>query len=412
MVVCKMKILFLTSSFKTGIGGIASYAHDFITAFSEKYEIVVVTGDHFDSKDTKLKIYNIIIDDFSVKNARKLLDIIKEETPQIIINSNFPIFSLISPYVDDVIKIISISHFTDGKLAWAAGLNAQYIDCIIALSTYGKKYIEKKFHVSDTEKIKIIYNYMDKLPNVDLETKKKRKTLKIVYPGGCSFQKSAEIVCHTLKKLLKTDYEFEFYWLGKTTIPGSKWPFVRTKMVQDCINIKDSRIKHIGGVPREKAKQIIADANIFLLPSRGEGCPITLLEAMRGGCIPIISDAKHGSLDLITNNVDGIIVHQNNAQELKTQICNILSNHKAYYYLYQNSLNKFIEDLEFDKWKQKMDLLLEFKISHNQRKDFSISKFNKDKRYIKILYFFNWLKDRFIHQIYHFIYFRFVRYSR
>ena len=71
MVVCKMKILFLTSSFKTGIGGIASYAHDFITAFSEKYEIIVVTGDHFDSKDTKLKIYNVIIDDFSINNAKK-----------------------------------------------------------------------------------------------------------------------------------------------------------------------------------------------------------------------------------------------------------------------------------------------------------------------------------------------------
>ena len=53
-----MKLLFCTSSFKTGIGGIASYAHDFINAFAKEYEIVIITGDSFAQKDTIYKIYN------------------------------------------------------------------------------------------------------------------------------------------------------------------------------------------------------------------------------------------------------------------------------------------------------------------------------------------------------------------
>lgn len=407
-----MKLLFCTSSFKTGVGGIASYAHDFINVFAEKYEIIVITGDSFEQKDTIYKIYHFKMNDFSTKNAEKLLNLIQIEKPQIIINSFFPLLSLISPYISNSSKIISISHFTDGKLAWAAGLNSQYTDYIVSLSTFGKIYLEKKFHIHNVEKIKVIYNYMDKLPNTDLSSKKNRKVLKIVYPGGCSYQKSAEIVCNTLKELLKTNYEFEFYWLGITTIPGSRWPFVKTKKIQDCINIKDLRIKHIGGVPREKAKQIIADANIFLLPSRGEGCPITLLEAMRGGCIPIISDSKHGSLDLITNNINGLIVHQNNVKELKTCICNILSNHQAYYNIYTNSLIKFNNDLEYNIWKQKMETLLDLKPTHNQRINFSKSKFRNDKMYLRKLYFISWVKDRFIHQIYHFLYFRYIRYIK
>lgn len=405
-----MKLLFCTSSFKTGIGGIASYAHDFINAFAKEYEIVIITGDSFAQKDTIYKIYNINMNDFSTTNAKKLLNIVELEKPQIIINSFFPLLSLITPYISNLPKIISISHFTDGKLAWAAGLNFQYIDYIVSLSTFGKKYLEKKFHICNTEKIKIIYNYMNKIPYVDLSIKKNRNILKIVYPGGCSYQKSAEIVCSTLKELLKTNYKFEFYWLGITKIPGSRWPFVRTKKIQDCININDYRIKQMGGVPRDKAKQIIADANIFLLPSRGEGCPITLLEAMRGGCIPIISDSKHGSLDLITNKINGIIVHQNNVKELTTQICDILSNHPAYYNIYDNSLVKFNKDLEFGIWKQKMEKLLNLKSSHTQRIKFSEKKFKKNSFFLKRLYFYNWLKDRFIYQIYHFIYFRYIRY--
>ena len=405
-----MKLLFCTSSFKTGIGGIASYAHDFINAFAEKYEIVVVTGDSFEQKDTIYKIYHVKMDDFSINNARRLLDIIQEEKPQIIINSYFLLLSLISPYIFNLSKIISISHFTDGKLAWAAGLNFQYIDYIVSLSTFGKKYLERKFHIFDMKKVKIIYNYMNKLPDRNLELKKNRKILKIVYPGGCSYQKSAEIVCKTLKDLLKTNYEFEFYWLGITTIPGSKWPLVRTKTVQDCINVKDSRIKQMGGVPREKAKQIIADANIFLLPSRGEGCPITLLEAMRGGCIPIISDSKHGSLDLVTNGINGIVVHQNSVKELTMNICDILSNHQSYYNIYEKSLAMFDAKLEYGIWKKKMEELLDLEFDHTSRIKFSNLKYKRDRLYLRSLCFFYWLKDRFIHQIYHFLYFRYVRY--
>lgn len=59
--------------------------------------------------------------------------------------------------------------------------------------------------------------------------KRDRLILKIIYPGGCSYGKSAEVVCKSLKLLLRTNLNFEFYWTGNTKIVGAgKKVFVQT----------------------------------------------------------------------------------------------------------------------------------------------------------------------------------------
>ena len=49
-------------------------------------------------------------------------------------------------------------------------------------------------------------------------------------------------------------------------------------------------------------------ATIFLLPSRYEGFPNVLLEAMAHGCCCVASDCPHGPADLISDQVNGILM--------------------------------------------------------------------------------------------------------
>lgn len=405
-----MKILICTGSFKTGKGGVASYAHDFIDAFRAEHHFAVITHDDYKKKiDDDFPIYHISMEDWSVQNAKTFMDIINKEKPDIIINSYFPLLALITPYLPDTLRVITISHFVKEKLAWAAGLNGNYTDAIVSLSTYGKLFIKNMFRISD-DKIRIVYNYMPTLENINLEGKKHTQRLKIVYPGGCSWQKSAEIVCQALILLQKTKLDFEFYWLGDVKIPGANWPLSKTKSIKDCIDMNDKRLMHIGSVPREQAKEIISTANIFLLPSRGEGCPITLLEAMRGGCIPIISDAKHGSLDLIENGHTGFVVKQDSATAIKDKIEDIITHHVEYSTIYDAVIDKFNKDLKYEVWKENMVKLLTIPSHHRRRKPFNLVQYKKDVLYLKSLYLFHWLRDRFCRQLYHVIYFRYLKY--
>lgn len=400
------KVLFCTANFKTGRGGISSYAFDFIEAFKNLYEIVVIASG--DTEKSDIKIYSCNYLDFTQKNALRLLDIIHQEKPNIIVNSAFALLSLVTPYIDDNIQIITISHFVNGRYAWYAGLNGKYVNSIIALSSYGKKYIEKKFNITDKEKTKVVFNFMPEI-TPSYKTKCNRSLLKIVYPGGCSYAKSAEIVCKSLKQLLKTNLNFEFYWIGSTKIAGAGKRGVHTNNIEDCLP-KDPRIKHIGPVNREMSKQLLADTNIFLLPSRGEGFPITLIEAMRSGCIPIISNAKHGSLDAITNKENGIVIKQNSSKEIVSTITDIINNHQQYSSIYANSYLYFKQNLTDIIWKNHlMEIIHTTHIPILRLKKFHKLLYWKDRFYLNFLMKKYWIFDR-LTQFYHFIFFRYIKY--
>lgn len=405
----KYKLLLFTQSYKTGRGGVASYAHDLVNAFQQEYDITVITGDDYQANDyDSIPIIHINTSDFSSSNAKTILKFIEKEKPSIIINSSFSILSLITPYLSNEIKIYNISHFINGKLAWNAGMNGNYADGIITLSSFGKSYIEKKFNIKDKNKIHIVFNFMPPIPPT-YKTKQNRSILKIVYPGGCSYAKSAEIVCKALNKLLKTELNFEFYWLGNTKIAGGNSGIFKTNYIEDCLP-NDSRIKHIGPVSRENSKQILSDTNIFLLPSRGEGFPITLIEAMRSGCIPIISNAKHGSLDAITNGKNGLIVRQGSSNDIVNALIDIIRNHEKYKFIYEQSYSYYIDNLTEDIFKKKMHQILNSTSSRKRRiKTFNEFKFIKDKIYFTYLLKIYWVKDR-IKQLYHFVFFRYIRY--
>lgn len=406
------KILLCSSTLHISGRGVPSYAHDLIRVFKNEYEFAAVTGDNYNDITVIKHIYQVDRNDFSIANAKKLLDIISKEQPDIILNSCHYLMTLVTPFINNRIKIISVSHFVNGKLSWAAGINSLWADKLISLSTYGKVYLDNFFSIKDSEKTQVIFNFISNLKDVDVNKKKSRNTLKIVYPGGCSYQKSAEIVCSMLKRLQKTDISFEFYWLGKTKAPGANWPISFVHDIKDCINMKDPRIKHIGLVDREKAQKIMSDCNIFLLPSRGEGFPISLLEAMRGSCIPIISDAKHGSLDIIKNGTNGIVVKQGSVNSLYNAVIDIIRNHKTYAPIYDNCLHNFNDELKENIWHKKMSDLLNSVPSHSKRTQFSDDEYMKGVRQLKSLFRKSWIKDRFIHQPYHIIYFHLLKFFR
>lgn len=405
------KLLFCTLSLKTGGGGIASYAQEFIKTLKYDYHFTVVTGDDGKVEDGHIRTLTIKYDDWSNENIERILNIIQEECPDIIVNSSFPLLSIATPFLPNDIKVITISHFTDGKLAKQAGLNANYVDAVIGLSTFAKSYLEKYSGVQNKDKVKVVYNFMPAIATEDVITKQKSDVLNIVYPGGSIYEKSADVVAKAVLKLLKTDLDFNLYWIGKASIVGNRWPIVTTKSLHNILP-DDSRIKQLGRVPRELSQRLLANANVFILPSRGEGFPISLIEAMRGRCIPIISDAKHGALDLIEDGVNGFVIHQGDSEELYQRLVYIINNHDKLFSIYNESYKTFCKHLHEDVWVKKMRAILECDNCHVKRKRYTPT----DKlicigrRKMKEAEWQYWLFDRFIKQPSMMIKYRYYRY--
>ena len=70
--------------------------------------------------------------------------------------------------------------------------------------------------------------------------------------------------------------------------------------------------------------QLFADADVFVFPSyHGEGCPVSLLEAMAAG-LPIISTDVGGISDIFINGQNGILLREVSPDELIAAIFRML----------------------------------------------------------------------------------------
>lgn len=66
-------------------------------------------------------------------------------------------------------------------------------------------------------------------------------------------------------------------------------------------------------------------AQVFVLPSRREGTPNALLEAMSCGVPVIVSDGTAGLLEVVEHGVTGLVVPVNDPQALAAALCRMLS---------------------------------------------------------------------------------------
>ena len=85
-----------------------------------------------------------------------------------------------------------------------------------------------------------------------------------------------------------------------------------------------SRIEFLGVVKNMDA--LYARAGIFAIPSRSEGFPNALAEAMTAGCCCVSFDFVAGPRDLINNGVNGVLVEANNINSLAETLDNLISN--------------------------------------------------------------------------------------
>lgn len=387
-----MKILFATSSF--GGGGITSYGKEVIDNYSKDNELSVLIGSDKVSPITAegVKVYYYDCKDLSVTNAKNVIRLINETIkPEIILSSNAHIISLIAPYLSDDIRIITISHSLKYEAADMAAISHKYVDKIIAASSsYNKKYMEDRFSIDDPQKIEVILNFVADIEDSKtyISNKSNNKELIIVYPGACLSSKGPDVMLNVVKALEMTDIKFKFYWMGKTDIPLSKYfKFIKFKNIKEIVN--DSRIVFPGRLPeREDAVKLISSANIFMAPSRREGCPMALLEAMRAGAIPFVADFGNANREIVKNGVNGFVINHNDIDKWVEQIRDIANAHSKYQDFYNESRNTFEDTLTYRVWKINMDNALYYcGNNHNNRKK-NISSYALKLRSI----YFKWIK--------------------
>jgi glycosyltransferase involved in cell wall biosynthesis len=85
-----------------------------------------------------------------------------------------------------------------------------------------------------------------------------------------------------------------------------------------------SRVEFLGWQDRATIAELYRNAHLFVFPSRDEGMPNVVLEAMASG-LPVLATAIPGSRDLVRDGVNGRIVPADNAAALGEALEDLLA---------------------------------------------------------------------------------------
>jgi glycosyltransferase involved in cell wall biosynthesis len=107
----------------------------------------------------------------------------------------------------------------------------------------------------------------------------------------------------------------------------------------------DDRIQFLGD--RSDIVGLLADADIFLLPSRWEGLPISILEAMRAG-LPVIASDVGGVAEAVTDGTTGFLVASQDAEQLRGRLQQMIDSPELMARMGRNGRNRYEADFQVE----------------------------------------------------------------
>lgn len=292
-----MKILIGSSGPVDGGQGISSYSKDLVLALNALDVDVYYVCPYSESKkffaDNNVKYLELGQEDNPRSAVSKILSFIDESGIDAVINNDHPYVQSAAPFLS--IPFFSVVHMWRTAIFSLACYNHEYVDHIVTISNDMRTKVLEKYSVSGG-KVPIIYNGVNVNEiNDNAFDDIRGRTPRVIFVGGENTKKGFDKIVDSILCYPDKWKKIELYWFGSVSD--------RLKNILGDFN----NISFKGKVPREELLSYYRPGDIFLLPSREEGCPMALLEAMAKGLIAMASDSR-GSMDVIINSgMDGYI---------------------------------------------------------------------------------------------------------
>lgn len=204
---------------------------------------------------------------------------------------------------------------------------------VIVLSTLEKEAMAKYYNVNDTL---VLVNSINTSKFSSLQKTGYGNKPSLIFMGRIHESKGIKDIVSAFR-ILKKEMDFRFILCGNGPL--------KEYCINECKQILEDDFEYRGVVSGNEKFNAIKDADYFLLPSHFEGLPISLIESMAAGLVPIVSNV--GSISIVVhNNVNGIFVEKQNPQDLYRKLKNIISNKTLYQQLSRNAMNTIAADYD------------------------------------------------------------------
>ena len=187
---------------------------------------------------------------------------------------------------------------------------------IVVLSEKEKQHIQQNYH---TKNITVLPNTVDLSVAASYHKEISSNKLDILYLGRIEPNKGMDYLLDAMKSLKEKQMDFTLHFAGAEQ--GG------TEYVEKFSHLLGNQFVYEGVVMGEKKTALFKQCQVFILPSLFEGLPVSLLECMSFGLVPVVTNV--GSIsEYVKDKENGLFLKVKDVNSI-IQALDILSNDKS-----------------------------------------------------------------------------------
>jgi len=172
----------------------------------------------------------------------------------------------------------------------------------------------------------------------------------VLFVGRLSYEKNVDVLIRAFSELVKEHEEARLLLVGG----GEDEP----KLRELCERLRiTNKVIFFGQVPHERVPELLAMADVFVLPSMAEGLPKALLEAMAMKK-PIVATLAPGIADVVKPGVEALLVRVGDEEGLARAIKKVLSDAGLAERLAQRARETFEREYSYERLYEKVGPLM------------------------------------------------------
>jgi glycosyltransferase involved in cell wall biosynthesis len=173
-----------------------------------------------------------------------------------------------------------------------AGMDAA--DHIITVSNLTRQTVIEKYH-QNPNKVTTVHNAVDPLPNVEQFKKTPRKDKVVTFLGRITMQKGPEYFVEAARRVLQKTKDVRFVMAGSGDMMNQMIHLAAKSGIAD-------KFHFTGFLKGRQVHEMLAESDVYMMPSVSEPFGISPLEAMQVGAPSIISK-QSGCAEILTNAI-------------------------------------------------------------------------------------------------------------
>ena len=260
----------------------------------------------------KGKLFSLL---YYIKTITSLRTALKEIKPDIVISfiTQINVFSIFAAKTLSLPIIISERSNPEKEIASLffrilRKITYKYANTIVVQTKNVQRYYKKQWHLTSS----VIEN---PLKNIEVLNKEKENIVLAV--GRLGFEKGLDRLIKAFAMIDQQDWKLIIVGEGKER--NSLEKLIIELHLEDTI-LLPGRTKNVG--------EYYSKASLFVLPSRYEGFPNALCEAMAYGLPCISFNCMSGPSDIIEDGINGLLVEEGNIEKLSQAMTNLISDEK------------------------------------------------------------------------------------